>query len=285
MKSMKKKSLAIALLPLSLMVASCQTNQTMWAACTAGNDPWGTDGTYVLFCRNGVWEPIMTVQEYLQIRQGKKITIAPVPTKPVPTTTTTTTTAAPVTTTTSTTTSTTTTTAPVSSPSVSAINAPGGNIAGGDSVIITGSGFAGTTAVTIGGTAATSFTVDSATQITATTPAHARGEVDVTVTNGSGSDTLVNGYEYLPTPVVSSVTPSTGPAAGGTSVTISGSGFAANDLPVVDFGATAATSVIVVNDTTITAVSPAGSVGTVSVRVNTYGGLSDISVGGDYTYS
>ena len=84
----KKKMFAAALLPLSLVAASCQTNQTMWAACTAGNDPWGTDGTYVMLCHNGQWEPIMTVQEYLQIRQGKKITIAPVPTKPVPTTTT-----------------------------------------------------------------------------------------------------------------------------------------------------------------------------------------------------
>ena len=51
--------------------------------------------------------------------------------------------------------------------------------------MLTGTGFtglSGAAAVTFGGTNATSYTVNSATQITATAPAHAAGAVDVVVT-------------------------------------------------------------------------------------------------------
>jgi IPT/TIG domain len=52
--------------------------------------------------------------------------------------------------------------------------------------------------VTIGGTAATSITVVSPTQITATTPAHAAGAVNVVVTNADAqSATLASGFTYV----------------------------------------------------------------------------------------
>jgi len=51
--------------------------------------------------------------------------------------------------------------------------------------------------VTFGGTAATNVSVVSSTQITATTPAHAAGAVNVVVTNTGGpSGTLTNGFTY-----------------------------------------------------------------------------------------
>ncbi|WP_414631901.1 IPT/TIG domain-containing protein, partial [Brevundimonas sp. UBA4553] len=53
--------------------------------------------------------------------------------------------------------------------------------AGGTSVIISGTNFSGATAVTFGATAASGFTVNSATQITATAPA-GTGTVDIRVT-------------------------------------------------------------------------------------------------------
>jgi hypothetical protein len=58
-----------------------------------------------------------------------------------------------------------------------------------------------------------------------------------------------------PVPVVTSVSPNSGPTAGGTSVTITGSDF--TGATVVRFGTTAATSFLVVNSTTISALSPA----------------------------
>jgi hypothetical protein len=56
-------------------------------------------------------------------------------------------------------------------------------------------------------------------------------------------------------------------------VTISGSGFlTAGAAPTVRFGFGIATNVVVVNDTTITCNSPAGSVGTVDVSVESPNG-------------
>ncbi len=70
---------------------------------------------------------------------------------------------------------------------------------GGRQIVITGSGFLAGATVTIGGSAATNVTVDSATQITARTPAHAPGMVDVTVTNTNATTaTLTNGLTYYP---------------------------------------------------------------------------------------
>jgi IPT/TIG domain len=69
-------------------------------------------------------------------------------------------------------------------PSVTSVSPSAGGIAGGTSVTITGQGFCNfVSAVSFGGTAATSFVENSDTSITATSPAHAAGLVDVTVTN------------------------------------------------------------------------------------------------------
>ncbi len=73
----------------------------------------------------------------------------------------------------------------------------------GDPVIITGTNFTGATSVTFGGTAATNFTVNSATQITATVPTGAiSGKIAVTTPDGTGTsaaDFIVCGYTVTPT--------------------------------------------------------------------------------------
>jgi hypothetical protein len=71
-------------------------------------------------------------------------------------------------------------------PIVTSISPVRGGPAGGTSVAVTGQNFTGATAVAFGSTAATSFTVSSATLITATSPAGI-GTVDVTVTTPSGT--------------------------------------------------------------------------------------------------
>src|SRR5438552_15001953 len=72
-------------------------------------------------------------------------------------------------------------------------------------------------------------------------------------------------YAGCSTPVVNSVTPNTGSTAGGTAVTISGNNFF--NPSTVTFGGAAATNVVVVNSTTITATTPAHAAGTVDVVV------------------
>ncbi|GAB3799138.1 hypothetical protein GCM10028798_12080 [Humibacter antri] len=137
---------------------------------------------------------------------------------------------------------------------------------GGTTVTITGQCFTGATSVMFGNTPATSFTVNSDTQITAVTPA-GTGIVDATVvgagTCGTGTDP--GAYQYVPTPAITSLTPDHGPQTGGTAVTISGSGF--TNATGVTFGGAAGTSFAVVNDTTIHVTSPANAPGAVEVVV------------------
>jgi hypothetical protein len=83
-----------------------------------------------------------------------------------------------------------------SAPTVSTISPNSGSINGGTAVTITGTNFVSGATVTFGGTAATNVTVVSGTSITATTPAHAAGAVNVVVTDSSGSGTLTNGFTY-----------------------------------------------------------------------------------------
>ncbi len=77
-----------------------------------------------------------------------------------------------------------------------------------------------------------------------------------------------------PAPTVTGVSPTNGPAGGGTSVTVSGTGF--TGATAVDFGATAGTSVNVISDTSLTVTAPAGT-GTVHVTVTTPNGTSATS--------
>lgn len=73
-------------------------------------------------------------------------------------------------------------------PAINSITPRSGPIAGGTKVTITGENLAAASAVKFGEKAATAFTVDSDTQITATVPPATRpGEVDVTVTTLAGA--------------------------------------------------------------------------------------------------
>src|SRR5205823_5955037 len=65
----------------------------------------------------------------------------------------------------------------------------------GTTVTITGTNFTGT-AVNFGGTAAASFTVDTPTQITAVSPAHAPVTVDITVTTVGGTSATSAADEF-----------------------------------------------------------------------------------------
>jgi hypothetical protein len=138
--------------------------------------------------------------------------------------------------------------------------------------------------VTFGGTAATAFTVNSANQITATAPAHAAGTVDIIVTTplGTSPNTADDNFVYGNAPTITSINPTQGPTAGGTTVTITGTGF--TGATAVNFGATAATSFTVVNDTTITAVSPVGTNGVVRISVVTPLGTTADTAADNFTY-
>ena len=172
----------------------------------------------------------------------------------------------------------------VAAPAITSISPSSGPLAGGTSVTITGSGFTGATKVAFGGVAATSFNVVSATQITAVSPAQAAGSHYIVVTGPGGTSPTVAAAIFTykpPAPAITGISPSSGPAAGGTTVTITGSGF--TGATRVAFGGVAATSFNVASATRITAVSPAET-GAHYIVVTGPGGTSPTVSAAIYTY-
>jgi hypothetical protein len=182
---------------------------------------------------------------------------------------------------------------PTPAPAVTSVNPNTGLTTGGTSVTITGTNLSGATAVTFGGTAATAFTINGATSISATSPAHAAGPVDVVVTTSGGTSatSAADQFTYTapptptptPAPSVASVSPNTGLTTGGTSVTITGTNL--SGATAVSFGGTAATAFTVNSATSISATSPAHAVGIVDVTVTTSGGTSSTSASDQFTYT
>jgi PGF-pre-PGF domain-containing protein len=167
-------------------------------------------------------------------------------------------------------------------PTVTSVSPNYGPPAGGTSVTITGTGFTGATKVTFGATPATSFTVNSDSDIVAVAPA-GTDIVDITVTSPSGesgtSDTDL--YSYIP--IVTGVSsPAWGSSLGGNTVTITGSNF--DGATGVSFGDTAAPSFNPISDTEITATAPAGSADMVDITVTNPGGESETSDADLYVY-
>lgn len=167
-------------------------------------------------------------------------------------------------------------------PTVSSVSPSSGPPSGGTAVTITGSNFTGTTAVSFGSTPAASFTVVSDTTITAVAPPGS-GPVDVTARNpGQSAAVATDKFTYIPRPAVSLVSPASGLSTGGTTVMIVGSGF--SSATAVSFGPTPAVSFTVNSDSSITAVSPASSVGTVHVTITTSGGTSPTTAADDFRF-
>ena len=82
---------------------------------------------------------------------------------------------------------------------------------------ITGTNLTGASEVKFGANAATGVKAESATKVTATSPAGS-GTVDVTVSTPGGTSTASLGDQFtyiIPAPTVTKVEPTSGPAAGG----------------------------------------------------------------------
>jgi len=101
------------------------------------------------------------------------------------------------------------------------------------------------------------------------------------IVNGADMAVLFGAWSESVALTVQSVTPSSGPLVGGTSVTITGSGFVG--VTDVLFGDASCTNVQVVNNTTVTAVTPAGSAGAHDVVVKTSAGTAALASG--FTYA
>lgn len=171
----------------------------------------------------------------------------------------------------------------VAAPTVAGVSPVVGPEAGGTEVAVTGTNFNEVTAVDFGMSPAF-YVVNNEGSITAFSPADA-GTVDVTVTafGGTSLTSSADQFTYIPAPIVTAVSPETGPALGGSTVTITGTNLA--EATAVDFGSSSAANVVVDSQDSITAISPAGTPGaTVDVTVTTLGGTSLTSAADRFRY-
>jgi hypothetical protein len=172
-------------------------------------------------------------------------------------------------------------------PTVTSLTPNTGPVSGNTPVTITGSGFTGATNVQFGANSPP-FTVVSDSEITTTSPMAPPGQVDVQVTTPAGTSmpTMADKFTYESvsnTPTVSSLNPSSGPAAGGTVVTITGTNL--SGATGIMFGPNPATSFTVQSDTELTVTTPPAAFGgPAEVTVNSPNGSSMMSPGSQFTY-
>ncbi|MCU1454773.1 MAG: hypothetical protein JWN46_2919 [Acidimicrobiales bacterium] len=146
---------------------------------------------------------------------------------------------------------------PAPKPTVTSVERPFGRPGGGDTISVAGSGFTRAATVHVGSTSATATFV-STTLLRVITPA-GTGQAPVTVSTAGGTSTPSAAalFSYIALPAVTSISPTSGPAAGGTVVHITGSGFTPTSL--VAFGARPAAAQTYVSATKVDAVAPAGA--------------------------
>jgi len=172
-------------------------------------------------------------------------------------------------------------------PTVIKLTPKTGPASGGAYVGITGTDFTGATGVKFGSTSATSVEVISPTFMFAKTPVGMAGVVDVTVSNTWGASATSSADLYTVKPTVTGLSPNTGPTAGGTSVTVKGSGFITGTTgTIITFGGKKATAVSCASTTECTAVSPKHLAATVNVKATVNGIRSPVNKPADqFTYS
>jgi hypothetical protein len=166
-----------------------------------------------------------------------------------------------------------------------------GSVTGGTTVTITGAHFTSGSAVSFGSTPASSVTVNSPTSITAVSPAHLAGTVDVTVTTAGGTTAPSRVDHFKFTPTISEVSPNSGSKAGGETVTITGAGFAAG-ATAISFGGIKAKALSCTSwdpanptvETTCTVTTPMHRTETVNVRATVNKAKSPVSPAATYTY-
>lgn len=166
---------------------------------------------------------------------------------------------------------------------VSSIAPESGPLGGGTMVTIAGRGFVPGAQVSFGNQQASSVAFVSSTTLRAISPA-GEGGVDVRVTEAGSTSSAqpVDVFTYGP-PVLTGLSPSTGPSAGGTRVTIDGVGFAMGAQ--VFFGPIVCAEIRVTSSRSIEVIVPPGTPGTVDVTVVTPAGTSTRSAPDRFTYT
>ncbi|MFN2518202.1 MAG: polysaccharide deacetylase family protein [Jatrophihabitantaceae bacterium] len=169
-------------------------------------------------------------------------------------------------------------------PSIRWVAPSSGKTSGGTRVAIAGTGFTHVTGVRFAGAPGMSIQVVSDTRLYVTTTAHTQGTINVQVvtTHGTSPITRADYFTYVARPVVRTISPKSGPTAGGMRVAVLGSNF--RQVTSVRFGSVPGTDVRVYASWLLYVTSPAHVAGVVGVQVITsYGVAADVPLD-HYTY-
>ena len=168
-------------------------------------------------------------------------------------------------------------------PKVTSITPKGGALAGGTSVTIVGSGFKlNDTAISIGGFPCVPLTFNSTTNLTCTTTGPSSGVKSVVATNlDTQTGSLANAFTYQAGPVISSISKDSGALAGGTQVTITGTGFLLG--ATVKVGEKSCQGNGYLGPTSYFCSTPSGVAGTVDIQIINPDG-QEFTLSSAYTY-
>ncbi|MDQ2831212.1 MAG: IPT/TIG domain-containing protein, partial [Chloroflexota bacterium] len=170
-------------------------------------------------------------------------------------------------------------------PTVSAVSERYGPLVSPTTVVITGANFvAGETTVHFGSVDVAGAVNADGTVVTATTTGGSGSVALSVITDGGAAD--AGAFTYVAPPTVDSVSPTSGPATGGTTVTLTGANFVPGETQVF-FGGVAATALTgSLDHSTLTAVAPPHAVSdftAVPITVDAPGGQTDAAT--TYTYA
>lgn len=154
-----------------------------------------------------------------------------------------------------------------------------GSLFGKDAVTIQGENFFTGVRVFFGPNEAEGVMLNSENSIQVTTPPFGLGPVDIKILNAdSRQDILEDCFTYVaPAPTTTGITPNSGPTAGGTLLTIEGTGFLPESKVI--FGGNLASGIIFIDQNILMCTAPPGFPGTATVTVinpgNQSGSLTD----------
>jgi hypothetical protein len=150
-------------------------------------------------------------------------------------------------------------------PTIASLSATSGPVAGGGALTVTGTNLTGTTRIAINGVTCGSLRNVTSTTATCTIPAGTAGLQNVTITTPIDTATSTDAYTYIAAPTITSLSTTTGPAAGGGTTTITGTNLTGATTITID-GVSCGT-LTGVTPTTATCAIPAGTAGAKNVVI------------------
>lgn len=169
------------------------------------------------------------------------------------------------------------------SPNPTTVDITNGPETGGTSLVIDGNNLVGISSVFIGPYECSSLVEISDTSLNCTTGIGVAGTYDIIINNEYGETGVLPGaYTYNPPPSIASLSTTSGPAVGGTTITIYGSDFQSPPSSI-DIGGVPCSSITFVSSTEVSCMTGSNSVGTYDVVLTNPDGQTSTLVNGfDY---